>query len=186
MTTTDGLDHRGSANNGAHVASYATAYGALLAVEHLADHGVPIDTLRVIPAEIEISEQLLDRSRRRVRTVRPVAVGLFAAAVSMVILAPTPGLTVIGAGIALIICGAAAIVTRWIERWYAERVRTQARSARTVEAGRFDVISNEAPHQAARLLARWWDPHAPPVAPVDATTPRHKEALNARRVERAA
>jgi hypothetical protein len=186
MTTTDVHEARRLPPSDRCVGSYATAYGALLAVEHLVDRGIPLDALRVVATDIEVPDTWLDRSRRRARTFRPLAVGLSGAAASIVIIAFASGLTVIGALAALLASGAVALMTRWLERWYAQRVRSQVRSSRSVEAARFDVVCAETPQRAAHLLARWWDPHAPPVAFADDTPAGNDEAVTARRIRRAA
>jgi hypothetical protein len=152
------------------VGSFRTAYAAELAIDHLAEHGFERQRLHVRPADLAPTHGWQARTRRRPRNARSLAIGLTPAAVLITVAILSP-LSVAGwlyAG-SLTASAISAAVGVCLERRWAARTRQRARADRTVVAGRFDVICTDAADRARHVLARWWDPAAPP-APAAAST----------------
>jgi hypothetical protein len=93
-----------------------------------------------------------------------VVLGVIAMTAVLAVMAMSSTPIAIGAVVAVCVGAATAVAARRVERWRIEAKRWRASRARAVEAGRFDVVSDEPARRAAHLLARWWNHRAQPVS----------------------
>jgi hypothetical protein len=153
-----------SGTDGEPVAAYETAHGAELALEQLTQEGFAPDDLAVRPLDTQPLPGWRERTRRQ-DDVRLAGAATVVTAATAVVLGAISGwsvpLVVLVGLVVAVAVGSTVVAT---SLWWAARVREHARSDRRLIARAFEVRCRTDVARARRLLARWWNPAARPIA----------------------
>ena len=152
-----------SPTDGQYVAAYETVHGAELAADQLEDAGFDRRDVVIAPAGTRPLPGWRARLQRRRHPMVGVTVGLMSFVALLTALTAATSWSLASASSAAVVGSAGiAALWSWAEGSWAAAVRKRARNDRRLIAQRFEIRCSRDVERARRVLARWWNPAAPP------------------------